>query len=85
MSDIHTKLTYPTEAQGAIPAFNGIDEEAKYWDSHDATDLSVLTPDDFPANPNECELVLELTPPEFRQLVQLARSRGVSPAELVQT
>lgn len=85
MSDIHSKFIYPTEAQGAIPAFNSIDEEAEFWDTHDVTDLSVLTSEDFPVNPNEYEFVLELTPPEFRQLVRLARSRGVSPAALVQT
>jgi hypothetical protein len=66
MSDTHAKFIYPTETQGEIPAFNSIDEEAEYWDSHDGTGLSILTPDDFPANPNEYEFVLELTPPGFR-------------------
>jgi hypothetical protein len=31
-------LGYPTESHGKIPAFNSIDEEAEYWDSHDITD-----------------------------------------------
>ncbi len=26
---------YPTEAHGAIPAFNNIEEEAEFWDTHD--------------------------------------------------
>ncbi len=42
MSNIRSTFTYPTKAHGAIPAFNSIDEEAEYWDTHDATDLTEL-------------------------------------------
>lgn len=85
MRDVHSKFSYPTEPHGAIPAFNSIEEEAEFWDTHDVTDFSVLSPDDFPANPNEHEFTLKLLPEEFDQLVQLARSRGISPTALVQT
>ena len=27
---------YPTEASGPFPSFNSIDEEAEWWDTHDA-------------------------------------------------
>lgn len=30
---------YPTEAHGAIPAFNNIEEEAAFWDTHDTTEF----------------------------------------------
>ena len=30
---------YPTEAYGRIPAFNSIDEEAEFWDTHDVTEF----------------------------------------------
>lgn len=85
MSDVRSRFVYPTEPHGAIPAFNSIEEEAEFWDTHDVTDLSLLTPEDFPANPNEHELALELLPEELKQLVRLARSGGVSPASLIQT
>lgn len=35
----HNKLEYPTEARGAIPAFNTIEEEAAFWDTHDTTEF----------------------------------------------
>jgi len=33
-------LGYPTEAYGRIPAFNSIEEEADFWDTHDFTDFA---------------------------------------------
>ncbi len=35
-------LAYPTEAQGDLPAFQSVEEEAAFWDTHDVTDLSEL-------------------------------------------
>ncbi len=32
-------LGYPTEAHGRIPAFNNIEEEAAFWDTHDVTEF----------------------------------------------
>jgi hypothetical protein len=29
-------LGYPTEGRGPIPSFNNIEEEAEWWDTHDA-------------------------------------------------
>ena len=31
---------YPTQAHGAIPAFNSYEEEANFWDTHSITDLT---------------------------------------------
>jgi hypothetical protein len=36
-------LGYPTEPHGRIPAFNSIEEEAEFWDTHDFTDFRDLT------------------------------------------
>jgi CopG antitoxin of type II toxin-antitoxin system len=38
-SEEHNKPEYPTEAHGAIPAFNNIEEEAEFWDTHDTTEF----------------------------------------------
>ena len=32
-------LGHPTEAYGRIPAFQNIEEEAAFWDTHDFTDF----------------------------------------------
>ncbi len=32
-------LGYPTEVRGRIPAFKSIEEEAAWWDTHDAADV----------------------------------------------
>ena len=32
-------LSYPTEAHGRIPAFQNVEEEAAFWDTHDLTDF----------------------------------------------
>ncbi len=36
---VHNKPEYPTEAHGAIPSFNNIEEEAEFWDTHDTTEF----------------------------------------------
>ena len=35
-------LGYPTEARGAIPWFENIEEEAEWWDTHDAAEFRHL-------------------------------------------
>lgn len=36
-------LGYPTEAQGDLPAFREVEEEAAFWDTHSVTDPSEIT------------------------------------------
>lgn len=43
---------YPTPADGPVPAFNTIEEEADFWDTHDLTDF-------FKDGAEEIELVLQ--------------------------
>jgi hypothetical protein len=85
MSDIHSRFSYPTEAQGNVPAFNSIEVEAEFWDTYDVFDFEPLNPNEPPANPNEYEFVLKLSPTEITQLIHLARARDVSPASLVES
>jgi CopG antitoxin of type II toxin-antitoxin system len=37
-------LGHPTPSQGNIPAFQSIEEEADFWDTHDVTDFIDDTP-----------------------------------------
>lgn len=38
MTKSTVNFEYPTPAVGKIPAFNSIEEEAEFWDTHDFTD-----------------------------------------------
>ena len=65
-------LVHPTEGQGDLPAFQSIEEEAAFWDSHDLTDptdLSELTDEDEqPADPagRPCATLATLAPRQMR-------------------
>jgi hypothetical protein len=75
---------YPTEAQGKIPSFASIEEEAEFWDTHDTTDLL----DDWePVELSVSEqfretLTLRLAAADRDTLAQIAEREGVEPAEL---
>jgi predicted HicB family RNase H-like nuclease len=77
---------YPTEAQGDLPAFHSVDEEAAFWDTHDVTDLSELT--EMGEQPADSEiaarLVVRLDPADREELNRQAERQGVEPAALVQ-
>jgi hypothetical protein len=77
-------LGYPTEAYGRIPAFNDIEEEAAFWDTHDFTDfmdestlVNVTVGHDLADR-----LTLRLDHADRAELVKCARAKGVSPATL---
>lgn len=78
-------LGYPTEPHGRIPAFNSIEEEAEFWDTHDFTDFSDLTePFELTVGPElRREMTVRLDPNERAALVQRAEEMGVEPAELI--
>ena len=38
MSKPTVDFGYPTEPYGRIPAFQNMEEEAEFWDTHDVTD-----------------------------------------------
>jgi len=56
-------LGHPTPAQGKIPAFQSIEEEAAFWDTHDVTDFIEdttpieVTTESNPDSRNERELL----------------------------
>ena len=53
-------LGYPTESHGRIPAFNSIEEEAEFWDTHDFTDFR-----------DETEPVELVFGPDFRSVLRV--------------
>ncbi len=66
-------LGYPTEARGAIPSFNNIEEEAEWWDTHDA--------DGFPVEFDDV-LTVELDESDQADLVKFAKRKGIGPSTL---
>lgn len=52
---------YPTPADGPVPVFNSIEEEAEFWDTHDLTDF--IKDDDV-----EIDLVLG---PDFSSILRV--------------
>lgn len=67
-------LGYPTEARGAIPSFNDIEEEAEWWDTHDADGCPVES-DDI--------LTVYLLESDSAELEKLAKRKGVDSSTLV--
>ena len=77
-------LGYPTEPHGRIPAFQDIEEEAEFWDTHDFTDfLDEMTPVQISVGPGLLEqLSVQLDEADRATLAERARAKGVSPATL---
>ena len=77
-------LGYPTEPHGRIPAFNNIEEEAEFWDTHDFTDyLDESTPVQIMVGGQLAErLTLRLDESDRRDLARRAREKGVGPSTL---
>lgn len=77
-------LGYPTEAQGDVPSFASIEEEAEFWDTHDLTDFGT----DFNRSKNilaersSDHLTLHLDRNDQHELAKLAEKRGVGTATL---
>ena len=85
-----TKLTpsidfgYPTEPFGEIPAFQDIEEEAEFWDTHEVTDphpdgwsvqrITEWDVDDL--------LTVRLAAGEREALAKQARERNIEPSAL---
>ena len=80
-------LGYPTEPHGRIPAFEDIEEEAEFWDTHDFTDYAdESTPVEITVNPEARNwLSLRLDSVEREDLAKRARAIGVDSATLAST
>lgn len=78
-------LGYPTEAHGRIPAFQNIEEEAAFGDTHDVTQFvgNELRPVEVTVGPEQAErLTLRLDRADRIQLAKLAKDKGVGPSTL---
>lgn len=77
-------LGYPTEAHGRVPAFNNVEEEAAFWDTHDVTDyLDESRPAEISVGRELAErLTLRLEQADRAALVQRAKQLGMGPSSL---
>lgn len=77
-------LGYPTETHGRIPAFNSIEEEAAFWDTHSTSEFpDEFTPVNITVGPELAEkLTLRLEKADRDALAQRARQMGVGPSTL---
>lgn len=79
-------LGYPTEPHGRIPAFQNIEQEAEFWDTHDFTDFddpdSVWTVYSGGRTEASDPLMVSLAPSEREALVERAREENVEPSTL---
>lgn len=80
-------LGYPTEAQGRIPAFHNVEEEAEFWDTHDITDyLDDLDQVEVRVSPHltsEFRYIVQLSREEHDELERQAGAQGSSPSALL--
>lgn len=77
-------LGYPTEPHGKMPAFNSIEEEAGFWDTHDVTDyLDDMEPIQIEVTGGLAErLTVRIDEDDRTHLVRLARKKGLGPSTL---
>ena len=75
-------LGYPTEAHGRIPAFNSVEEEAEFWDTHAFTDYldesQPVEPRVSPTMTSEYRLVVALDGDDWRRWSGTRGSRALS-------
>lgn len=77
---------YPTQADGPLPVFYSIEDEAEYWDTHNVTDLTPLTEADFEDEDRPKGLLsLMLEPTERQELDRRAEAQGMTSARLAGT
>ncbi|HET7034368.1 MAG TPA: CopG family antitoxin [Thermomicrobiaceae bacterium] len=76
---------YPTEAHGRIPAFQNIEEEAEFWDTHDVTEFMgvELQPVEVTVGPELADrLTVRLDRADREALTKRARAMGIGPSTL---
>lgn len=75
-------LGCPTEAHGRIPAFQDIEEEAAFWDTHDVTEFvgNELTP--VEGGDLADRLTVGLERADREALARRARAIGIGPSTL---
>jgi predicted glycoside hydrolase/deacetylase ChbG (UPF0249 family) len=83
MSDLNERShRYPTEAHGSIPAFQNIEEEAEFFDTHDFSEFwDELEPVEI-QHPLEKKMQVRLDGTMDYELEQFARKAGMKKATL---
>jgi CopG antitoxin of type II toxin-antitoxin system len=78
-------LGYPTPAHGRIPAFQSIEEEAAFWDTHSFTDFEQeMTSVQVHVSKNlSAPISVRFAPSDRAELVRRAEARGVGPSTLI--
>jgi predicted DNA binding CopG/RHH family protein len=78
-------LGYPTSAHGRIPAFENIEEEAEFWDTHSVLDF----PDEFeyvgfeePRAKKDAPITIRLDYADRTRLKAEAEKMGIGPSTL---
>ena len=78
-------LGYPTTAYGRIPAFQSIEEEAEFWDTHSILDF----PDEFeyvgfeePRAKKDAPITIRLDNVDRARLKAEAEKMGIGPSTL---
>lgn len=78
-------LGYPTPAHGRIPAFQSIEEEAEFWDTHSVLDF----PDEFeyvgfeePRAKKDAPITIRLDSADRARLRAEAEKMGIGPSTL---
>ena len=84
MSRSRIDLGYPTEAHGRIPAFDNVEEEAAFWDTHDVTDyLDESKPATITVGRELAgRLTVRLGQADREELARRAKAKGVGPSTL---
>jgi CopG antitoxin of type II toxin-antitoxin system len=85
MSKPTVDLGYPTEPYGRIPAFQNMEEEAEFWDTHDVTDYlgTELQFTEVTVNPELSDrLTIRLDQSDRKELALRAKLKGVGPSTL---
>lgn len=78
-------LGYPTEPHGRIPAFQNVEEEAEFWDTHDFTEFlgNELQFTEVRVNPELSDrLTIRLDQTDRDELARRAKLKGVGPSTL---
>jgi hypothetical protein len=78
-------LGYPIEPYGRIPAFQNIEEEAEFWDTHNVADHlgTELQFTEVMVNPDLSDrLTIRLDQSDRKELARRAKLKGVGPSTL---
>lgn len=79
-------FTYPTEPFGRIPAFNSIEEEAEFWDTHDLSEflgVEFQAVEDWSKSEITDRLIVPLDSADREEQTRQAEAPGLPPATLV--